>query len=454
MFKIIKSVFFVSLLIIVFSFQTAAAEETEWWDAKQQAFFKKTGLKPGDVIGKDNYKKVEGLIPPEIVDWLHPPKEYIELKISKVDYDLSIDSKWLNESKLNKGKFGLTKNKNLMDADTGEPSLYVYGMPFPDLDIKNDPDGAAKYMFNRRFATNRFETWEQPFFIEWIGEKGLERYIKVMWLVYNYRGIRDKVPNKSKFTMTNIINITVPYNMNGMAQLALRKADATEDEVFTYVPAIRRVKRMSGANRSDPYMGSEFTIDDGHGWSGLNSSMKWKFLGEVEGLTLIEEYNTHYRSQLYQRKDGGWQSPENEIPILFGYEVEGCKWAKWAPINIVWVPRTFYIIEAIPHDKYYSYARSVYWIDKETFTVAYKIVWNRAKEHWKTSLFVPYYCQWRDRKAAQSMCGQALLDEKTGHATIQHANGFCLGSRVYRAFDTPAITPETFTVGRLSTFTK
>ena len=50
--------------------------------------------------------------------------------------------------------------------------------------------------------------------------------------------------------------------MNGMANLFIRHLDGRPDSVYAYVPAIRRVKRLSGANRSDPQMGSDMTMDD------------------------------------------------------------------------------------------------------------------------------------------------------------------------------------------------
>ena len=50
--------------------------------------------------------------------------------------------------------------------------------------------------------------------------------------------------------------------------------------MYAYVPAIRRVKRLSGANRSDPQMGSDMTMDDSQGFAGHIESMKWTYMGK------------------------------------------------------------------------------------------------------------------------------------------------------------------------------
>ena len=49
-----------------------------------------------------------------------------------------------------------------------------------------------------------------------------------------------------------------PYDMAGTAVLTWRYRDPkAEDNSFAYVPAIRRVRRMTPANRSDAMMGSD-----------------------------------------------------------------------------------------------------------------------------------------------------------------------------------------------------
>jgi len=56
--------------------------------------------------------------------------------------------------------------------------------------------------------------------------------------------------------------------------------DTRDDIAFAYIPMLRRVRRVSAAVRSDPFLGSDFCTDDTDGFFGKNQAMKWKFIGK------------------------------------------------------------------------------------------------------------------------------------------------------------------------------
>jgi len=212
---------------------------------------------------------------------------------------------------------------------------------------------------------------------------------------------------------------------------------------------------MSGANRSDPYVGSDFCVDDADGWMGNTISMKWRFLEEKIGLLSVVEWVAEYPSKMRQLPDGTWRTPSDEIALKVGYEVEDWKGAEWAPVNLAWIPRPFYVIEAIALDRYYNYGRIVYWVDKETLVINYKLIYDRSGEYWKTLIMIPRCAVWADKIGVVGG-GSAYMvyDEKMNHASIAITGGLRRGTDVYTVFDSPKFTPKTFTVEKLRMWSK
>jgi len=446
MLKRLWIVVFIFGFVTLFLVQSATASDPEWRE-KQHASFEQIGLKPGDIIDKESPQKVEGLLPVSIVEWLK--KGYlIDMKIGEFKYDVSSDDDWENSGKENAGRFKLDETKNLISTENGEPPLWIYGVPFPDLDMKNDPDGAVKYMYNRMLSTFRGNLMA-PFTIEWIGKRGFERIVDCFWLHYLFWARSDgEQPNPNKFRFMHLIGVTKPFDIAGLNQLTYRKLDGSADEFYVYIPAIRRVKKMSGSNRSDPYVGSDITMDDGGGFAGQTNSMTWRLIDERVGLICVTELDTEATLKLKELPDGGWNAIPDPKAMKLGWETKGWKGAKWAPTNAVWAPRTFTIIEGIPNDPYYNSGKTIYWIDKMTYHTAYKIIFDKAGEYWKTLIFMPRCIEWAGMKGYNGggTAGYMVVDDRTHHAS---------GVRVVEVnLDSPRVIPSLFTVERLRTVSK
>jgi len=447
MFKRLLIVTLTFCLAVIFLVQETVEADPQWRE-KQQALCNEIGLQPGDIIKQSDWKRLDGLLPFSMVEWVK--KGYLgDVRIAGFKYDISTDDEWIDAGSKNAGKYKLDEGKNLVDAATGEPPLYIYGIPFPNLDIKKDPDGASKYIWNRVISMFRAGQLFAPFTLEWIGAKGFERIVHCSWTQYCYWARPDgEVANPNKYRYVYLTEVTKPYDLAGIAQLTFRRLDGKQDDFYVYIPAIRRIKKMSGANRSDPYVGSDLIIDDGGGFAGQTNSMKWKFIEERLGLLCVEDRDTENPNRLKPLSEGGWRVLHDEGANILGWQIEEWKGAPWAPVNAVWIPRYFYIIEAMPVDPYYNSGKSTYWIDKVTYHTAYKVVWDKAGDYWKTINFLPRCLEWGDKRGyhAGGTAGYQVVDEKLHHAT---------GVRVgYIDVDTPDIDAKLFRIDRLRTLGK
>lgn len=125
-----------------------------------------------------------------------------------------------------------------------------------------------------------------------------------------------------------------PKDIKGTAFLTFSHTTGPDDQ-WLYLPAIKRVKRISTKNKSGPFMGSEFSYED------LSpnevSKYTYKFLRE-------EKYN--------------------------GVDC--------------------FVVESYPVDKYSGYTRLINWIDKEGYRIQKIVFYDRKNTLLKTLLFKSY----------------------------------------------------------------
>jgi len=119
-----------------------------------------------------------------------------------------------------------------------------------------------------------------------------------------------------------------PRDIKGTAFLSFSHNSKNDDQ-WLYLPALKRVKRISSRNKSGPFMGSEFSYED---------------MASFE----IEKFNFTYL------KD------------------QACS------------DQTCYVVQSIPTDKYSGYSKLISWIDQAHYRVHKVEFYDRKKSHLKT----------------------------------------------------------------------
>jgi len=119
-----------------------------------------------------------------------------------------------------------------------------------------------------------------------------------------------------------------PRDIKGTAFLSFSHNNKNDDQ-WLYLPALKRVKRISSRNKSGPFMGSEFSYED---------------LASFE----LEKYNFTYL------KD------------------EACG------------EQVCFVIQSIPTNKYSGYSKVISWIDQDFYRVHKVAYYDRKKSHLKT----------------------------------------------------------------------
>lgn len=425
------------------------------WQEDQAALFKQIPVQPGDKIDSSNWEKVKDLLPPSVLEWVK--KGDFVLDIGQAKWEMRSDAAWEKKTAANAGKYTIGPESEIFVKATGKSPEYVDGLPFPyaELDWKNDPTAGAKVIYNAFLKGNRAGQLANPYGVFWIGENGFEREVAATWRVRSY-WMRPDGPtdNPSNLLMTELNKVEEPYDLAGILNLNQRVIENKPDQVYAYVPAIRRVKKVAGTTRSSPFLGTEFCNDDSFGWWGKNESMNWKMLDKKVVLVPYDNWAIEGPDQFVKNPDGSWSNPGQSRSPQLGFQTPGWKGAPWAPTDMKWIPREVYVVEATPKDPYYNYGKTIFYVDPET-GFAYKVIFDTAKEYWKTLVISYAPAKWGNGNLTwTSATFYVAVNDKTHHATVCNAYGKNANRFFKVKYNDPAVKASMFSPLNLASQSK
>ena len=152
------------------------------------------------------------------------------------------------------------------------------------------------------------------------------------------------------------MKILDPFDVAGSQFVVERSLDPrVGDQMYSYLPTERRVRRLSAQERSDSFMGTEYTFDDLQGFSGRVLDYSWRYLGRK---VVMHVSASRHEQQVYF-------GPRSHVP----YDR--------------WQLRPCYVVELIPKWEEHPYGRRVQFIDADTFNTAVSLIFDRDDRLWK-----------------------------------------------------------------------
>lgn len=375
---------------------------------------------PGDVINDKNWETAKGLLPDSILNWIKNGDYTI--RVAKLNYEPTEYRNPVVKASLeaNRGKYDLDENDVIIDVKTGKPPEFIEGLPFPqeDFDV-NDPKAGAKIVYNK-YATyysqgKQINPWDGV----WVGRRsGYERAIISDYHCYPfvYDPKARAEPNKRGFESFRVIRILAPFDIKGTSVLLWRYRGAKNDSSFAYVPAIRRVRRMSPANRSDAYVGTDLCVDDAWIYDGKVTAFDWRLVRKEDAL--MPFLDPEVQPLENGGKEAEWKTTLTMKQVAWAYDDKKWQGAPWFPTNTVWVKRPVYVLEAKAKDPYYNYGTTYIWADREVDMMGIKTIYDRANKYWKTIWYPISAFATSDRKMTL-WAGTAanMVDDRSDHAT-------------------------------------
>jgi hypothetical protein len=332
------------------------------------------GLKPGDVLNQSNWEKAKGMLPPEILKH-YQNGEYANPIVEWKEGTFNWPPDFRASSEANRGRYDVDAEGAVIEKSTGKQPKRIFGQPFLDIDTK-DPKVAVKILWNYFYLTWFYGNLHAQSQVNWVSPREMERRSDqdVRFLYYDGQSEDETPPNPQNFLSQLLVETTAPADLNGTSALSWRYRDARKrDSAWAYVPALRRVRAVSPANRSDGFLGSDMSQDDGPFFDGKPEDFDWTLAGEVEYFRLVDPPNLEGKSNSKWQPQGGWRPFWDPDLKIVGYMDPQWKGVAWAPRSQGLAKRKLWVIEGIPKDRYYLYGKIQLHLDKET----YQGSWNR-----------------------------------------------------------------------------
>ncbi len=252
---------------------------------------------------------------------------------------------------------------------------YIAGRPFPQVDL-NHPQAADMIMYNFHYThyftddlgLNLFDADTGQLQVDADGNQhyNLERHFVLDWLrVLQYTGrllVDPKPtiePNRDKtFRKSGLYPVIEPFDLKGIGGINYRYLDKGRmDDLWLYLPSLRRVRRLSSAQRSEALFGQDTDVDSYGGYSGQVPWFTWRYLGKKP---MLASFHGKTLPPVPSKGDGGMTFSEQ------------------------WEMRpTMLIIEGTPKAPQYAFSKRLIFVDLETYFIAYSDLYDRRGELWK-----------------------------------------------------------------------
>jgi len=185
---------------------------------------------------------------------------------------------------------------------------------------------------------------------------------------------RIDVDGADEFLFKEYIEMLEPFDIAGLKMVIERPLEQADgDQVNSYLPTERRVRRLSAKERADSWVGTQWTLDDFEGFSGLVMDNTWRYVGRKVMLHVANAREPLIR----------YHGPMSTIPLDR------------------WQLRPCFVVEGVPRWKDHPYGRRLLFIDEETYTITHALIFDRADN--LTKVFTTVYAHGDEAEPAPEM---------------------------------------------------
>lgn len=338
-------------------------------------------------IGKENADTFKALLPSSVYQRVRAG-EYV-LNVVPVDaqrFRANYTDRFWQASAANRGKFGLDPaTGGLTDSATGKIPARFFGLPFPDVQA-SDPQAGAKIVHNYRARRMQMDGDMHTFDLSDVTLTGeVLRTVRILLSQRYYVGTTVEPPAvlPDNTESRQLAAALAPKDLEGVGVLTWRINDwTTWDEVWAYLPTIRRVRRVRSSTRGDLVPGFEVQGDDADCYDNKTTYFTWKVVGQGDVIGPLGTGNPY----AFPLTDEPPSRRIMEVPYNKAvFETPGATGAGWFTLDNVFIKRPVWIVEGVPKDPYYEAGKIIMYIDRDLFHGYYKLTFNKAGELYRTN---------------------------------------------------------------------
>jgi len=329
-------------------------------------------FREGDVLGLPDVARLQPWLPPEF--WDHRDfffYEGMELEIGPFHRDYAQAEAYRAATERFRGQPRI--------GPDGSLEGYTAGMPFPpeDIDCRSDPQAGTRIMWSFDYswrgdggaASFYYSYWDRgeqlPLYYEGHGRAiQLSHRVEPSVLAERSGDLFRGEKRKGAFG----IEVSAPFDARGINIMTYRyksadgpRSNAKNDDTWVYIPSLRRVRRISTAQRTDAISGTDFTFDDLRSFAGIVPQYHWTCLGEMR---ILAPMNSRVRAYPYDKD-------HNFGPYGLSFASDR------------WELRHAWKVRMIPKNPDHPYHHKDLYIDKQTLKPLYSFAYDRKEELWK-----------------------------------------------------------------------
>lgn len=293
------------------------------------------------------------------------------------------------------------------NPDTRMIENYCTGTPFTDISV-NDPHAGWKLMWNFHFGQliGGSQNFSRFAFLLIDGRSGLER-TQHWWYQRYFETGRTASPfscGSDGVLHRTLLFATFPRDISGLGTLTVRFNDGRPDNIWAYLPAVRRVRTLSGGAWMDPIGGTDQLQDD---IEVFNAHPTWyQDFRVIDRRWVLAVANARSPTWNEGARDVNAQHPRVDLGNA----------PHW---NVVdqWEPREVWVIEGIPPDEH-PYSRRVMYMDVDYPRLYFAEAYDRAGDFWKFLNFASQPMQTEQGGWSLVSAWGQVIDFKRQRATI------------------------------------
>jgi hypothetical protein len=315
--------------------------------------------------------------------------------------EVEMDAKWIERSNANAATVTLNEKTRQVEGWQG-------GMPFPNID-ESDPKAAEKIVWNWYYGNPRGDVMNVPnvSYVMIDGDSGIERAQNWSFIRYTMKGRMngEQTQGDGSELSRTLFFATAPRDIKGLGTYTVRQDSDKVEDVWAYIRAVRRTRRLSGGAWMDPIGGTDQLQDD---IEIFNANPSW-----YESYKLIGKRHILVAAHA---KHSAWQvdakNQQEEYPTL---DLKNAPYWNFNYDN--YEPREVYVIEAITPEEH-PYSKKIIYIDTQYPRVHLGEAYDKKGEFWKMFQFHSYPGTGEDGFRDIRTTAGVTIDFKRNHATV------------------------------------
>ena len=330
-----------------------------------------TALREGETVDFAQVNRLQPYLPPEL--WPHRDFIFYEgmrLEVGPAFRDYSPPPVYQDATAKHRGQARIGPDESLEDYTAGQP------FPMDEIDCKGDPSAGIKVAWNFDYRWQGTGQGGHALYSYWDRGEELPLYYegtaKQVWLAHRPEpAYADKGGDLFRGELRKLaygVEVLAPFDAKGIALINYRykssdgpQSGARNDDTWVYVPTLRRVRRISTAQRTDAVSGTDFTFDDFSGFFGIPTQYNWQCLGRMDVLATV---NSKVKAYPYTRDHSFGP---------YGLSFADDRWEMRHAIKIQFVPK----------NPDHPYKKKVLYIDANTAEMLYSFAYDHKDELWK-----------------------------------------------------------------------